>query len=86
MVEGTGGNTGIGLALVAAAKGYKAKFAMPQSIAVEKINLMKTLGAEVILTPPVPFTDPKHYYHVVCYVSYTLIILHFCRPITYADC
>lgn len=64
IVEGTGGNTGIGLALVAAASGYKAKFAMPESIAVEKIDLMKTLGAEVLLTPAVPFTDSRHYFHV----------------------
>ena len=44
IVEGTGGNTGIGLALVAAAKGYKAVFAMPASIAKEKINSMKVRG------------------------------------------
>jgi cysteine synthase A len=47
ITEGTGGNTGIGLALVANAKGYPCTFAMPASIAVEKIELMKTLGAEV---------------------------------------
>lgn len=63
VVEGTGGNTGIGLALVAAAKGYKGIFTMPESIAVEKIDLMKVLGAEVILCPPVPFTDERHYFH-----------------------
>eukprot|EP00007_Cunea_sp_BSH-02190019_P004594 CAMPEP_0174244702 /NCGR_PEP_ID=MMETSP0417-20130205/36241_1 /TAXON_ID=242541 /ORGANISM="Mayorella sp, Strain BSH-02190019" /LENGTH=287 /DNA_ID=CAMNT_0015324415 /DNA_START=122 /DNA_END=982 /DNA_ORIENTATION=- len=62
IVEGTGGNTGIGLAWVAAARGYKALFTMPESIAREKIELMRTLGAEVILTPPVPFSDARHYY------------------------
>ena len=64
IVEGTGGNTGIGLAVVANAKGYKMCFAMPASIAQEKIDMMKTFGAEVILTPGVPFTDPRHYFHV----------------------
>ena len=64
IIEGTGGNTGIGLALVASAKGYKTIFAMPASLAEEKINTMKTLGAEVILTPGVPFSDPRHYFHV----------------------
>lgn len=62
--EGTGGNTGIGLALVAAASGYHAKLAMPESIASEKIELMRTLGAEVHLCPGVPFTDERHYFHV----------------------
>jgi cysteine synthase len=47
IVEGTGGNTGIGMALVAAAKGYDAVFCMPANIADEKIQLMKTLGAKV---------------------------------------
>jgi cysteine synthase len=61
--EGTGGNTGVGLAMVAAAKGYKAVMAMPASIAQEKIDAMKMFGAKVILTPPVPFTDSKHYFH-----------------------
>ena len=61
--EGTGGNTGVGLALVAAAKGYKAVMAMPASIAQEKIDAMKTFGAQVILTPSVPFTSAAHYFH-----------------------
>jgi cysteine synthase len=61
--EGTGGNTGVGLALVAAAKGYKAVMAMPASIAQEKIDAMQTFGASVVLTPSVPFTDQRHYFH-----------------------
>ena len=55
--EGTGGNTGIGLAIVANAKGYDTIFAMPASIAQEKIDTMKTYGATTILTPGVPFSD-----------------------------
>ena len=62
--EGTGGNTGVGLALVAAAKGYNAVFSMPQSIAEEKINSMKLFGAQVQLCENVPFTDKRHYFHV----------------------
>lgn len=61
--EGTGGNTGVGLAMVASAKGYGAVMAMPASIAKEKIDAMKMFGAEVILTPPAKFTDPQHYFH-----------------------
>lgn len=57
------GNTGIGLALIANARGYKCKFAMSGGIAKEKIDMMRTLGAEVILTPGVPFTSPEHYFH-----------------------
>ena len=62
--EGTGGNTGVGLAMIAAAKGYKAIFAMPESISKEKINSMKLYGAEVVLCENVPFTDQRHYFHV----------------------
>lgn len=62
--EGTGGNTGIGLAMVAAARGYRCLFTMPVSTAQEKVDCMRNYGAEVILTPPAPFSDPNHYFHV----------------------
>ncbi len=63
IVENTSGNTGMGVALAAAVKGYKCIFTMPDKMSTEKINRLKALGAQVIVTPTnVPAEDPKSYY------------------------
>lgn len=63
IVENTSGNTGVGVALVAAIKGYKAIFTMPDKMSIEKINFLKAFGAKVIVTPTnVPADSPLSYY------------------------
>ncbi len=65
IVEATSGNTGAGLALIAAVKGYKAIFTMPDKMSQEKIRLLKAYGADVIVCPTaVPPDSPESYYEV----------------------
>lgn len=61
VVEGTAGNTGIGLAHICNAKGYKCKIVIPDTQSQEKIDALKTLGAEVMTVPAVPYRDPNNY-------------------------
>ncbi len=62
IVEGTSGNTGVGLALAAALKGYRCIFTMPDKMSSEKVRLLKAFGAEVVITPTaVPPDHPDNY-------------------------
>jgi cystathionine beta-synthase len=62
VVEGTSGNTGVGLALAAALKGYRCIFTMPDKMSQEKVRLLKAYGAEVVITPTaVPPDHPDNY-------------------------
>jgi cysteine synthase len=63
IVEGTAGNTGIGLALVANAKGYKTIIVMPDTQSREKMDTLRALGAELVLVPAAPFSNPGHFVH-----------------------
>lgn len=63
IVEGTAGNTGIGIATLAAARGYKTILTMPDNQAQEKYDLLRSLGADVRTVPPVPFANPNHFFH-----------------------
>jgi len=64
IVEGTAGNTGIGLALLAASRGYRTIITMPQTQSREKIDALRVTGAEVRLVPAVPYANQDHYAHV----------------------
>jgi cysteine synthase A len=64
IVEGTAGNTGIGLTIVGHAKGYRTVIVIPETQSSEKINLLRTLGAEVLTVPEKPYSDPGNYNHI----------------------
>lgn len=65
IVEPTSGNTGVGLAMAAAIKGYRMIFVMPDKMSAEKISLLKAYGADVVITPTaVPPESPDSYYRV----------------------
>ncbi|MFC0103485.1 cysteine synthase A [Sphingopyxis terrae] len=63
IVEGTAGNTGIGLALVGNALGYRTIIVMPDNQSAEKMATIRALGAELVLVPPAPFANPGHFVH-----------------------
>ena len=63
IVEGTAGNTGIGLAMVGRAKGYRVKIVIPRTQSEEKKDAIRLLGAELIEVDAVPYADPNNYVH-----------------------
>jgi cysteine synthase A len=64
IVEGTAGNTGIGLALVGNAKGYRTTIVIPETQSQEKKDTLRALGAELVEVPPTAYSNPCHYVHV----------------------
>jgi cysteine synthase A len=64
VVEGTAGNTGIGLALVANARGYRTLIVMPDTQSKEKKDMLRLCGAELVEVPAVPYSNPNNYQHV----------------------
>jgi len=64
IVEGTAGNTGIAIALLAASRGYRAIIAIPDDQSAEKIAMLRIFGADVRVVKSVPFTNEQNYYHV----------------------
>jgi cysteine synthase len=64
VVEGTAGNTGIGLTLVGNARGYRSVIVMPETQSKEKIDFLRMIGADLRLVPAKPYKDPGNYVHV----------------------
>jgi cysteine synthase A len=64
VVEGTAGNTGIGLTLVGNARGYRTVIVMPETQSREKIDFLRMIGADLRLVPAKPYRDPGNYVHV----------------------
>ena len=64
IVEGTAGNTGIGLALMANTRGYKCKIVMPDTQSQEKKDMLRLCGAELLEVPALPFSNPDNYQHI----------------------
>src|SRR5690348_12616669 len=61
IVEGTAGNTGIGLALVGNARGYRTVIVIPDTQSQEKKDMLRLSGAELVEVPAVPYSDPNNY-------------------------
>ena len=64
IVEGTAGNTGIGLALMANTRGYRCKIVMPNTQSQEKKDMLRLCGAELLEVPALPFSNPDNYQHI----------------------
>lgn len=72
VVEGTAGNTGIGLAHICATRGYRCIIVIPDNQSPEKLELLRVLGAEVRPVPPKPYADPDNYQKIACRLAASL--------------
>src|SRR3954452_18260171 len=72
VVEGTAGNTGIGLALVANARGYRTLIVIPNTQSQEKKDMLRLCGAELVEVPALPYSNPDNYQHVARRLAETL--------------
>ena len=64
VLEGTAGNTGIGLAVVASARGYRTMIVIPETQSQEKKDMLRLCGAELVEVPALPYSNPNNYQHV----------------------
>jgi cysteine synthase A len=71
IIEGSAGNTAIGLATLAAERGYKTLFTLPDNQSPEKYQVLRALGAQLHLVPPCPFTNSNHFYHTARRIAET---------------
>jgi cysteine synthase len=72
VVEGTAGNTGIGLALVANARGYRTLIVIPETQSQEKKDMLRLCGAELVEVPAVPYSNPNNYQHIARRIAESL--------------
>ncbi len=87
LVEATAGNTGLGLAIVAALRGYSLVCVMPEKMSIDKRNALKAVGAEVIITPNAPPSDPKNFQNVARRLASErrwFLTDQFCNPVNVA--
>src|SRR4030088_2815203 len=64
VLEGTAGNTGIGLAVVASARGYRTLIVIPETQSQEKKDMLRLCGAELVEVPALPYSNPNNYQHI----------------------
>src|SRR5215217_1675034 len=72
VVEGTAGNTGIGLALVANARGYRTLIVIPETQSQEKKDMLRVCGADLVEVPAVPYSNPNNYQHIARRIAESL--------------
>jgi cystathionine beta-synthase len=79
IIETTSGNTGMGLAMIAAAKGFKALFTVPDKVSKEKIAMLEAMGAKVVVCPSVKHDHPDSYYNVAKRLAQTTPNSFYCN-------